>query len=410
MSTAAATPKSSGPFTAAAVTVMLLVGMAATLAFLGMSAVAPDLRNANDGGAHALSRSAVGFAGIARLLRETGAPVLVNRGEPRRTNNQGLLVLTPTFGTKLQDIRAFNHGGPILLVLPKWQVFPDPRRPGWVLRGGLASPEPLLRTLKLDPGAKIGQVQGTRPLVLGGDAVFGPGTRLDFGPVESEQALTGGDAEPALADQAGRPVLARAQVKDLDLYLLSDPDLLNNRGLASLQTASSAVALLDKLRADGPVTFDVTLNGFQRSRNLLKTLLTPPFLAATLCGLAAALLMGLHAAVRFGPVRASGRAIALGKHALVDNSAALIRLAKRQPRMGARYAALTRAQAARAMGVQRDLPPEALDTVLDRRTPTGQPPFTALAAEARAAKTDAELMQSSERLYRWRLEMTRERR
>ena len=71
-----------------------------------------------------------------------------------------------------------------------------------------------------------------------------------------------------------------------------------------------------------------------------------PCLGATLCLAAAALLMALQALTRFGAPRQAGRAIALGKRALADNSAALIRLARREARMAPRYLDLTRASVA----------------------------------------------------------------
>ena len=68
----------------------------------------------------------------------------------------------------------------------------------------------------------------------------------------------------------------------------------------------------------------------------------------TLALVAAALLAGLHGAVRFGQARREERAIALGKAALVENSAGLIRLARREAQLGAAYADVVRQEAARA--------------------------------------------------------------
>ena len=53
---------------------------------------------------------------------------------------------------------------------------------------------------------------------------------------------------------------------------------------------SAGAAVLENLRLEhGPIIFDVTLNGFVRGRNLLKTAFEPPFLSATLCAVLAAL-------------------------------------------------------------------------------------------------------------------------
>ncbi len=80
--------------------------------------------------------------------------------------------------------------------------------------------------------------------------------------------------------------------------------------------------------------FDVTLNGYKLERNPLRLMFDPPFLAVTLCFAAALALAGLQTAFRFGPVRRPSRVFALGKEALTDNSAQLIRLAGREGRHG----------------------------------------------------------------------------
>ncbi len=194
--------------------------------------------------------------------------------------------------------------------------------------------------------------------------------------------------------------------------MLSDPDLLNTQGIADLNTARTGVEILDRLRAGGAVVFDVSLNGLAHGRSLLKLAFEPPLLGATLCLLAGAIMMGLHAISRFGPAERPATVLALGKRALADNSAALVRMARREPRMAPAYAALTREIAARAVGAPRDLDEAQLDALLDRLGAAhgSESRFSALAAEAAAAKTNAELMSVARRLYQWRGEMTRDHR
>jgi hypothetical protein len=159
----------------------------------------------------------------------------------------------------------------------------------------------------------------------------------------------------------------------------------------------------------------VTLNGYAMERNALLLLFDPPFLAVTLCFAAALALAGLQSAFRFGPVRRAPRAFALGKEALTDNSAQLIRLAGREGHMADDYAALTQRAAARAVGAPHELTGEALTRFLDRlSTQRGLPDsLAALSQEADRAQAGtlsrAGLTALAGRLYRWRLEMTRER-
>jgi hypothetical protein len=62
---AAATPSS--PFSTRTILSLVFVALFAFSAFVVLSTYAPDLREREDGGGHALSRSAIGFAGAVAL-------------------------------------------------------------------------------------------------------------------------------------------------------------------------------------------------------------------------------------------------------------------------------------------------------------------------------------------------------
>ena len=61
----------------------LLVGFCAfaMLALTVLYAFAPDLRNQSSDQANALSRSAVGFAGLTQLLNASGIPARIDQGD-----------------------------------------------------------------------------------------------------------------------------------------------------------------------------------------------------------------------------------------------------------------------------------------------------------------------------------------
>jgi hypothetical protein len=196
------------------------------------------------------------------------------------------------------------------------------------------------------------------------------------------------------------------------VYVLADADLFSTHGLKTLNGARTAIALLDVVRAkDAPVIFDLTLHGMQRTRSLLRLMLEPPLLGMTLVLAALAVFAGYQAIVRFGPARESGRVIALGKRGLADNTAGLVRLARREHHMAAPYALLTRAAVARAIGAPRRLSEDELDAFLDRvsRTTGAHATYSVLADQARAAKTPGDLMRVAAALYRWNQELTRAR-
>jgi hypothetical protein len=396
-----------GAFSARTVIALLVAGAFAFSALMVLSAYAPDLRGGGDGGAHALSRSAVGFSGIVRLLGALGDPVMISRDAQARKTSTSLLVLTPGPRSDPGELYALTAAGPTLVVLPKWAAAPDPDRPGWVRALGLLDAEPTARLLAKRFGTvRIARDAGAARVRLSGLA----GGEAVTGLVEQLQTVDGPGLVPVVRDARGRAVLARAGASDL--YLLSDPDLIDTHGLKDLATARAGTALVLSLRrGEGPIVFDVTLDGFKRSRNLLKLALQPPFLGATLCLAAAALLMALQALTRFGPPRRPGRAIALGKQALADNSAALIRLARREPKMAGRYLDLTRAAVAKALGVAR-LGEDELTALLDRQAERAGAGgrLAALGAEAEAVRDRAGLMRLARDLYQWRTEMIGERR
>jgi hypothetical protein len=407
-------PVTTGAFSPRTIMALVLVGIVSFAGLALLAAYAPDLRGATDAGAHALSSSAVGFRGAMVMLQAEGVPVVASRTELHGgRQRQGLTVLTPGLGTSLQDLRPFIGQPHVLIVLPKWQVQAQPLHIGWADKVGVAPDMGLGKMLSgWAPRTQVRHRQGiTQPRLYGAGGPFAPGTYLPLAPVDRLQTLVGDGWTPALVDEQGGIVLA-ASKKHPEVLVLADPDLLNTQGLAQLDTARAGMAILNTLRGDQGVIFDVTLNGFSRGRGVGRLMLEPPWLAATLCGVAAAMLMGLHALARFGPTRRPERAIALGKRALVDNSAGLVRMARREAELAPAYADLTKALVRRSAGGGPRAAPggdgEAWLANLARLRGAEGP--ADLTAEANRAVSRDDLLAVGRKLYSWRLEITRERR
>ena len=386
---------------------MVLAAVFSASAFLVLSAYAPDLRSGSDGGAHALSKSAVGYAGLVRLLNGEGVPADVNRDAGGQAYPKpSVEVLTPGAETAPRDVAAYATSGEILVVAPKWLTTPDALNPAFVNKADVLPLKAILTLLK--PFTKdLVMTRRTDESAVRLDLPGHPAT----GPVDQLQVFqTASGLDAIVRDTRGGVVLAATH--DRRIYFLSDPDMINNHSLASLDTARAASALIAIVRrGDGPVAFDAGLNGFAAPPSLLKLAFSPPFLGATLCLVAVGLLIGLCAAVTFGAPTREGRALAFGKAALADNSAGLIRMARREPRMAGRYLDLTRAQVVRALGASR-ADPKDLDALLDRMAERGgvAQRLSTLAPEARNARTNADLMKAAKALYQWRVEMTGEHR
>lgn len=441
------------PFARAALVALGLVSIISFIGYVVLSAYAGDLDPGQDGSEHALSRSAVGYAGIVRLMNAVSpGSAHLSRGHDELFG-RGLNVVTLEPGQAFTQDDYYNFGEPILIVAPKWAVLDMRQRRGWVERGRENALLSHFEIVVWDDGYSYSAtIRQDRPsgaddddLAVGVDGapttvdqlVLVRDPDLDFddpsdyvqtalfdldlnrsvleGPFTGLQTLSGEGFTPILVDVKGRAVLARVGYGEM--FILSDPDLLNNMGVANLSRAGFAVDLLSALSHDnGPVFFDLTKHGFERSRNMLKLAFEPPFGAATLTAFLAALVLAWRASVRFGPTREEKRAYALGKRALADNSASLIRMAGREHRYGESYADLMRRLAARAVGSPRELHGDALDRFLDRYAAAraehedDAPHISDLRKTARNADSRAGLMAAARRLFSWKQEFDRERR
>lgn len=367
--------------------------------------------NTQNGGAHAAANGLNGYSGLVRLL-DGAAYDAVRARNPKRLETRGVLVLTPPMATDPDELGALldkrRRFGPTLVILPKWRASLPPGnlppeaadafKRGWVVLAGaqvaewpaqLPAPYRFTHTLAQAPPGALPRWQGM------GEA----------GTLPSPAALhaAGNPAhETLISDAAGNALAVRVRGRDdaHGVIFLAEPDLANNWGLAEPARAAAAVALIDALDTDGAgrVTFDLTLNGFGGSENLLSLAFRPPFLAATLCLIMALAIVFWRAILRFGPAAASGGGpqAAFGKRQLVTNGAGLILRARRWPLLAQPYAALITRRIARSLGLAR---PEraAIDASLAQRLPDEEP-FSRRAARLEAARTPADIMSAAEAL------------
>ena len=388
--------------------VLVLVSALTALGFLALNAYAPDLRNERSAEATVVSKSAIGFAGLRVLLE--GMHMRVDLGRDHKPDARySLVILTPEPSTDAKEFEDINKLAMRLIVLPKWSVSEDQGHSGWVKKLDTLLPNEVAKMLQtLAKGAKLTQGKpAAKVTFLAKDSHFYDAQHVKPVAIDRLQTIAGPNLEPAIVDGGGKVVLAL--VKGTSTYILSDPDFLNNQGIADADTARIGYAMIQGIRRfDGPISFDVTLNGFARSPDLLRTVFSPPFLGATLCVLLAAAFLGFHAMSRFGSPRAPDRVFAFGKRALADNTAAVIRLMRREPAMAPRYSQAVLNQTAAFFGIARDkaTDPSVLRALEQRSAVPYR--FADLSAEARDAHDVQSLMQVARKLFRWRRTITHE--
>lgn len=439
--------RATAPFgrTGAALFVLIgIVGFVALLWSLGNSmdqpsAPAPVQLSGTD-------RGFDGYAAMASYLEKRGYSVVpLDRRE--LLTQPGVLVLAPAHVTDLaqlaRNVDTHRHFGPAIVIMPKWiqvgeaqevtagtdkgeMVAPlDPRAPQWPgWHDEITLDLYPMRDGPVPGGWQGLGVKGRLPFT---DRVISA-TGDDLVPLV-EDTFTGRILAAYIADGGNYPRL-RAAAGTLghaprrgagqDLYpliLVFEPDLLNNWGFSHIEASQLAERMIDSA-LDGQerrVVFDRTITGFASrppmpQRNLLKEAFRPPFLAATICLILAAMVAFWRALNRFGPPLLVTRSIAFGKRALVANAAGLIQRARRLHLLGPPYADATRDRLVRALALPARLEPAQAEAAIDRalavRAPQAEP-FSTAAARLRAARRPLDLLRAARLIHSLERTLTR---
>lgn len=393
--------QAASPFRTRTVLLLIAAGLALMLGFLLVSGYGGLIDRQRGNIPSPSSRFATGFRALNDLVEKSGGTVTLS-GDAAARPDQGLLILTPNLQTKPEELtaaleEAAGPNAPVLIILPKWLAAPKPLQSNREERVATVTPQTLVKLLAPVTPVKVSHSEKAK--------LSYPGS-LDLRPFRSPenlQSLVGDKIYPLIAASDGSALLG--EVPGKHIYILADPDLLNNYGLAHRQNAQAAIALLAALDPDNPgtIVFDTMLPYGAGGRNLIQLMFEPPFLGVTIALFAAALLAGVATWARFGPPRREPRAVAFGKRALIENIVSLARRARRVSEGGGAYADAIRDWAARRLALPRTLQGEALDVHLDALA--AQTPYAATATRVRNAKTEAELLHAAQKLDDWRKEV-----
>lgn len=312
-----------GPFERRTTWILVVVGAVSLIGAVVLGIFAGELGEQRSAGADGYSRSAIGHALLRQVLEEAGVPVLLSRHDSAARAQSGVLVIAEpvleTGESSAAQLRDMIDGArTVVVVLPKRRGTPDRLRPGWVSDVELLpveEPQRVLAALAIEGKVERSDAASTEPVALEapqtlGFAALEPHTRIDAGVVIGKTAR---------------------------LYVISDPDLINNHGLGKGTNVEVVVNLLRQLAGDGPVVFDETLHGFRLEPSPFRALFTPPLLYATVAAFLASFLLLWAAVSRFGPPLPVAPAISLGKDELIRNTAALMRFGGHDAQALVRY-------------------------------------------------------------------------
>jgi hypothetical protein len=365
-----------------------------------------DAPGGTDSGRSSFSRSAIGHLGLTKLLQFAGMRVLVSRyGGFGGSDDRVLVIAEPSPTPELFDLMRHLETAPrVLLVLAKRYGNSSRDKPGWLADSFEIPIEDSALPVKL-LNSDIEVRRGQR-------AVVWDRNDLDaFPDIDTPlQLMQSKSLAPIVATHDGI-LLGRLDRANQTIWILSDPDVIENHGITHGMNAAFAVAMFDlvggKTRA---LLFDETEHGYSdRPPGPLKLLFTFPYVFATIQGGIALLLLLWATVGRFGKAEPMAPALPGGKLGLIRNSANLLGRAGFRGAIVKRYVLETLQDAARQLHAPAGLAPADQIAWLDR---VGNARGVALVSADLVARLDALVVRAAEEAtalrgialdtYRWK--------
>jgi hypothetical protein len=362
-------------------------------------------------GPSTFSRSAVGHAGFADVLQRLNIPVVKSRNNSlAEIGRDGVLVIAEPNPTAQADaaIRMLLKADAVLFVLPKWTGTRSQKKPAWLQQANQVSADAAQRALRLVV-ARGEVVRQSEPVIWTVNR-FAP-RAPNVGP--PLQLVRGDGLVPLIAAEQGM-LLGEMRESNRRIWVLADPDVIANHGLARPGNADLAVAIIARLRGPaGAVVFDETIHGIVAGpANPFLLLFRFPFVVATAQLLIAVALLLWASMARFGAPQPAPAALRAGRQGLLQNVANLLELPGHQPAILRRYVHETIRDVARQLHAPAGLAGEPLIAWL-QRVGSARGVTVDCAAIARRASELAEagrrdpapLVRLARDIYRWKREI-----
>ncbi|CAM5765900.1 hypothetical protein LMIY3S_01638 [Labrys miyagiensis] len=354
------------------------------------------------------SISAIGHAGFYELAERSDIPVARSRINGIVAPDEGglLVMAEPASHFSSDDIVRLGHESNVLLVLPKRWATADRTRSGWI-RSTSPMPENWV-------GDILRLVEPKADLTRGAPPRSWDRNDLDVDPSFDDGAqLIRSDVLTPIVGNAQGMLVGEKLDGDRRVWVLSDPDIIENHGLAKRRNAAFAIALLNAMRDgdEGKVVFDETIHGMVNVVDSpFKKLFQFPYVIVLLLTLAASVLLMWATTARFGKPRQAPAAFDFGKGRLIANTASLLDRAGHHAFVMRRYVAETLRDAGRLFHAPRQLDDEGLAAWLDkigksRGVSTKSADILARSRESRSSSLN-ELFQAARDIHQWKDEIS----
>ncbi|WP_448952079.1 DUF4350 domain-containing protein [Labrys neptuniae] len=312
------------------------------------------------------SLSAIGHAGLYELAQRFEIPVARSRiNGIVAPDESGLLVMAePSSSLSKDDIIRLGRESNVLLVLPKRWALSDRAKPAWIRSAAPIDLPWIANTARLvDPRLEL--TRGAPPASWDRNALH-----VDPSFDDGAQLIKSDELTPIVGSRKGM-LIGEKRDGERRIWILSDPDIIENHGLTKGRNAEFALALLDAMRdldvGEGKVVFDETIHGMVNVVDSpFKKLFQFPYVIILLLALAATALLFWATTSRFGKPRLAPPAFDLGKGRLITNTASLLDRAGHHAFVMRRYVRATLRDVGRLFHAPRQLDDEKLAEWLDK--------------------------------------------
>lgn len=376
-----------------------------------------NLSSGQKSGPNAFSTSAIGHAGLYDVLRRLDRPVKRSIGNVlEMVGYYGVLVMAEPELNRFEatDGDKLMSASTVLLVLPKWRGVPDAGYRAWISDADLKSVQTAEQTLNLVDG--VGTVFRDEWPKSWDHNLLG----IEPTGAGLVQLIKSDNIEPLVGNDDG--ILLGAVIDDDGgmIWVLSDPDIMSNAGIALGDNLDFMVKLFDDLSQydvdddyNYPIVFDETVHGFQQSNfSPLRLLFRFPMILVTILVCLAAVVFFLAGSARFGAARKAKQMLDFGKAGLIRNSARLLDYSGHHAEPMWRYIVMTIRTTGHALHAPTGLDDEALATWLDKIAKARGLPANCLAILSSAKQNSQQGTKNPGRLYqcvhdihRWQNEM-----
>ena len=395
-----------GAFSKRTLYLLVSVGLVSLLFGFGLAIFGGATATAPTADSNTYSRSALGHHALVRYLRSLDVPMVTSQHDSgAKAQNALAFLLEPNVHdeNRLDARGMIDASEAVFLVMPKWEGEPDEEDLGKVASVTLLSPETVLDALVLiDEQASL-----NRPKQLG---TIHPSEFVSAVPtIAAPQLLRSSTLEPFVATDEG---ILFGKLPYQDIYVLSDPDLLNNHGLDNGENALLTAQLVDIAREGRSIVIDETLHGYLRQPDMWRALFEMPFVLVTIQVMLCVLLLVWSGTARFGnPIRRKP-ALIQGSAFLIGNTARLMRLGGHSGLALSRYQRVTVRAVAKQLHAPRGMSLADLYGWLEsiERNRGVRRPLASIAREtdeliSKKSPDSAALLEAARNLYLWKEEI-----